>query len=255
MPEVIEDFFVAAGPIAGVHPKPVQKDGHVYRVGKVPRTLQPIGERLEPRFGRLGREYQKVVFDKALLPTDPTLEWVTPGHPLFEAVRDDVAERVRDDLQARRRLLRPPGEGARAGSTSSPRRSRTAAATPCTAASSSSRPTTPARSTVRQPTLSSPSWPSLRSARRSRATAACPTARASSRPSSSRRCNPFLDGDRRPARARGRDHRPAPRDLPQRADPSRQHVARRAARTAASRARTSPASRATSPRPRRTSTS
>ena len=99
VPEVIEDFFVAAGPIAGVHPKPVQKDGHVYRIGKVPRTLQPIGDRLEPRFGRLGREYRKIVFDKALLPTDPTLEWVTPGHPLFEAVRDDVAERVRDDLK------------------------------------------------------------------------------------------------------------------------------------------------------------
>jgi hypothetical protein len=99
IPEVIEDFFVDASPIAGVHPKPVQKDGHVYRIGKLPRTLQPIGERLEPRFGRLGREYQKVVFDKALLPTDPTLEWVTPGHPLFEVVRDDVAERVRDDLK------------------------------------------------------------------------------------------------------------------------------------------------------------
>jgi superfamily II DNA or RNA helicase len=99
IPEIIEEFFLAAGPIAGVHPKAVHKDGHVYRVGKVPRTLQPVGERLEPRFGRLGREYLKVVFDKALLPTDPTLEWVTPGHPLFEAVRDDVAERVRDDLK------------------------------------------------------------------------------------------------------------------------------------------------------------
>jgi Protein NO VEIN, C-terminal/Helicase conserved C-terminal domain len=99
IPEVIEDFFTTAGPVAGVHPKPVQKDGHVFRIGKIPRTLQPIGERLEPRFGRLGREYQKIVFDKALLPTDPTLEWVTPGHPLFEAVRDDVAERVRDDLK------------------------------------------------------------------------------------------------------------------------------------------------------------
>ena len=99
IPEAVEDFFVTAGPIAGVHPKPIQKDGHVYRVGKVPRTLQPIGERQESRFGRLGREYQKIVFDKTLLPTDPTLEWVTPGHPLFEAVRDDVAERVRDDLK------------------------------------------------------------------------------------------------------------------------------------------------------------
>ena len=56
IPEVIEDFFIAAGPIAGVHSRLVQKDGHVYRIGKLPRMLQPIGERLEPRFGRLGRE-------------------------------------------------------------------------------------------------------------------------------------------------------------------------------------------------------
>jgi superfamily II DNA or RNA helicase len=99
IPEVIEDFFITAGPIAGINPRPVQKDGHVYRIGKVPRTLAPIGERLEGRFGKLGRDYQKIVFDKALLPADPTLEWVTPGHPLFEAVREDVADRVRDDLR------------------------------------------------------------------------------------------------------------------------------------------------------------
>jgi superfamily II DNA or RNA helicase len=99
VPEVIEDFFVAAGPIAGVTPKPVAGAPHVYRVGRIPRTLLPIGERLEPRFGRLGRDYQRVVFDKTLLAPDPTLEWVTPGHPLFEAVRDDAAEQVRDDLR------------------------------------------------------------------------------------------------------------------------------------------------------------
>src|SRR5271166_4371167 len=54
IPEVIEDFFTTAGPIAGVNPRPVQKDGHVYRIGKIPRTLAPIGERLEGRFGKLG---------------------------------------------------------------------------------------------------------------------------------------------------------------------------------------------------------
>ncbi len=59
----------------------------------------PAGERLEPRFGKLGREYPRVVFDKALLPTDPALDWVTPGHPLFEAVRDEVATEVEDDLR------------------------------------------------------------------------------------------------------------------------------------------------------------
>jgi hypothetical protein len=99
VPEVVEDFFTAAGPIAGVHPSPIRGKDRVYRVGKVPKTLTPIGERLEPRFGKLGREYQRVVFDKRLLGDDATLEWVTPGHPLFEVVRSDVADRVGDDLR------------------------------------------------------------------------------------------------------------------------------------------------------------
>jgi hypothetical protein len=96
---VVEDFFTAAAPIAGVHPTPVRGKDHVYRVGKVPKTLSAIGERLEPRFGKLGREYQRVVFDKRLLGDDATLEWVTPGHPLFEVVRTDVSDRVGDDLR------------------------------------------------------------------------------------------------------------------------------------------------------------
>jgi hypothetical protein len=99
VPEVIEDFFVQAAPISGITPKPIARDGHVYRVGKIPRPLLPIGERQEPRFGRLGREYPKIVFDKSFLIGDPTLEWVTPGHPLFEVVREDVGERVSDHLK------------------------------------------------------------------------------------------------------------------------------------------------------------
>jgi superfamily II DNA or RNA helicase len=99
VPEVIEDFFTKAAPIAGVHPKEVRENGHIYRLGKVPRNLWPVGERLEPRFGKLGREYRNIVFDKEHLKRDATLEWVTPDHPLFEAVREDVTEHVRDDLQ------------------------------------------------------------------------------------------------------------------------------------------------------------
>lgn len=99
VPEVIEDFFTQAAPLAGLQPKETQEGSHIYRVGRVPKTLWPIGERLEPRFGKLGREYRSAVFDKLLLPRDPTLEWVTPGHPLFEAVREDVQEQTSPDLQ------------------------------------------------------------------------------------------------------------------------------------------------------------
>jgi superfamily II DNA or RNA helicase len=99
VPEVIEDFFVAAGPIAGVHPAEQRGKPHVYRIGKVPKTLVTLGDEMEPRFGRLGKTYQRITFDKGQLGDDPTLEWVTPGHPLFEVVRADVHERVTDDLR------------------------------------------------------------------------------------------------------------------------------------------------------------
>jgi len=98
VPEVIQDFFVLGAPIAGVTMTEPQRGRNVFRIGRVPRHLWPIGERLEPRFGRLGREYKQVVFDKDKLKSEPTAEWVTPGHPLFEVVREEVQENVRDDL-------------------------------------------------------------------------------------------------------------------------------------------------------------
>jgi len=99
VPEVIEEFFIQASPLAGVHPRPLKAGGHVYRIGKIPRTLHPLGDELEQKFGKLGREYQNTVFDKIFLKDDPTLEWVTPGHPLFEVVRYDVLEQVKEDLR------------------------------------------------------------------------------------------------------------------------------------------------------------
>jgi superfamily II DNA or RNA helicase len=99
VPEAIEDFFTQAAPIAGIHPKETGKGHHIYRIGKLPRTLWPVGDRLESRYGKLGREYKRIAFNRELLKNDQTLEWVTPGHPLFECVRDHVLELVRDDLQ------------------------------------------------------------------------------------------------------------------------------------------------------------
>ncbi len=99
VPEVIEDFFTQAGPVVGVTPKEIKEGAHVYRVGKVPRPLWPLGEELEPEFGRLAREYKNVAFDKEIVKKDGTLDWVTPGHPLFETVRAAAEEAVRTDLE------------------------------------------------------------------------------------------------------------------------------------------------------------
>ena len=101
VPEVIEDFFVEAAPRSpGSIPSRSAKDSHVYRIGRVPRTLLPVGERLEPRFGRLGREYEQVVFDKALLAKDPDAGM---GHARPSALRGRARGRARrasdDDLR------------------------------------------------------------------------------------------------------------------------------------------------------------
>ena len=99
VPEVVRDFFLDTGPLVGVTPKEIRKDSRTYSVGRVPRTLWSTGERLEPRFGKLGREYRKIAFDKQVLQSDPTIEWVTPGHPLFETVREDGFALVEKDLR------------------------------------------------------------------------------------------------------------------------------------------------------------
>lgn len=98
VPEVIEDFFMQAAPVAGLTPKADRQMEHVYRVGRLPRLLLPYGEKLEGRFGKLGREYQRIAFSKDILVDDPTVEWVTPGHALFESLRAALLDQVQDDL-------------------------------------------------------------------------------------------------------------------------------------------------------------
>src|SRR5437667_444971 len=77
VPEAIEQFFLGAAPTAGIQPREITSNSHTYRVGKVPRLLIQRGNALESRYGRLGREYARVAFDKEYLKQEPTLEWVT----------------------------------------------------------------------------------------------------------------------------------------------------------------------------------
>lgn len=96
VPEVVARFFEEAAPLHGLRPESV---GPTVRIGRVPRSVLQIGAELEARFGRVGKEYRQVVFDKAALKQAPTAEWVTPGHPLFEAVRELTDRAAEDDLR------------------------------------------------------------------------------------------------------------------------------------------------------------
>lgn len=96
VPEVVEGFFEEAVRHTAVSIRPRAIGEHVYNVGRLSTSLIKLGNELEGRFGKLGREYKTICFDKKLLTTEPTLEWITPGHPLFEAVRE-LIRRLADD--------------------------------------------------------------------------------------------------------------------------------------------------------------
>ncbi|MGO9179412.1 MAG: helicase-related protein [Candidatus Limnocylindrales bacterium] len=97
VPEVVEQFFFDAAPLLGL--RPVRERRFVARLGRISRNLITTAQSSEARFGRIGREYRRIAFDRAALEHDPTLEWVTPGHPLFEAVREEAWTRAQEDLR------------------------------------------------------------------------------------------------------------------------------------------------------------
>jgi superfamily II DNA or RNA helicase len=99
VPEVVRDFFVDAAPECGIAPKAVTNERRIYRLGKIPRSIVSLGDEAEARFGRIGRDYDRVIFDKNLLKTEATAEWVTPGHALFEAVRRHMLNVADEDLR------------------------------------------------------------------------------------------------------------------------------------------------------------
>jgi len=96
VPEVVEQFFLDAAPLVEVRAQ--RERPFVAKLGRLPRSLLHTGQAQEHRFGRLGREYPRIAFARSALEAEPTLEWVTPGHPLFEAVRTDVWHKVQHDL-------------------------------------------------------------------------------------------------------------------------------------------------------------
>ena len=116
VPDVVRDFFLQAAPVVGLPVRPLTpaaarlplsqrergqggEGRKLYRVGRIPPSMTTQGERHESRFGRLGQEYGPITFDQAQLKADPTLEWVTPGHPLFEALREDVLDQAQADFR------------------------------------------------------------------------------------------------------------------------------------------------------------
>jgi superfamily II DNA or RNA helicase len=89
VPEYVEDYFLRAFRRLG---GTIEPRGEVYHVPTVPYDLRRWDDdyTFKTTYGKLFRAYRRVTFDKAYARTHREVEFVAPGHPLLEAVNEQV---------------------------------------------------------------------------------------------------------------------------------------------------------------------
>jgi len=108
MPEYIERFFVEAYRSLGGTITPARgRSSGVWTIAQVPVALRRAPETIERRFGKIGKTYQKLTFDKDRIVGFSDIEFVGPGHPLFEMVIDRVVAEYGDALRSGTVFLDP----------------------------------------------------------------------------------------------------------------------------------------------------
>jgi hypothetical protein len=98
MPEYIEKFFVEAyrsfgGTITEVRRKDEggrMKKDKVWSISRIPSDLRKLPESVERKYGKIGTQYPQLTFDKEQVVGYSDLEFVGPGHPLFEGIVERV---------------------------------------------------------------------------------------------------------------------------------------------------------------------
>jgi hypothetical protein len=109
IPEYTEAFFKKAFIKAGgkLHDR---KDQFV-AIDSLPYELRQIGEdeKFKRQFGSLLRSYPKITFDKDVGFKTPDAEFVTFGHPIFEATLDWVEQELTPELQRGAVFVDPDG--------------------------------------------------------------------------------------------------------------------------------------------------
>ncbi len=91
VPETIARFMVEAAPLASFTLTPHAPLLHTFDPGSTPSRLRRFEQQADWRFPRLSNRYPRLSTDRAIAESH-SLEWVTPGHPLFEALRRNALE-------------------------------------------------------------------------------------------------------------------------------------------------------------------
>ena len=99
VPETIARFVREAARTAGLPLKPVAGLPHTFDPGRIPPGLQQYAHAPDWKLPALAARYPRLSTDRETAERHH-LEWVTPGHPLFEALRRDSRTRSRDACAA-----------------------------------------------------------------------------------------------------------------------------------------------------------
>lgn len=86
VPETIARFLAESAPHAKLDLKPVGNLAHTFDPGRTPHVLKQYERESDWRLPPLAAKYPRLSTDRETAEKS-TLEWVTPGHPLFEALR------------------------------------------------------------------------------------------------------------------------------------------------------------------------
>ena len=92
-------FFDASAKEVGLSLTPMKATERAFTVSKIPVVLYQQARAKDWKLLQLAISYDRICFDRSTLETDVRLEWVTPGHPLFEAVRRQVGEQTQPQLR------------------------------------------------------------------------------------------------------------------------------------------------------------
>ena len=86
VPETIARFIAEAAGYAGLTLKALQSPPHAFEPGRTPPALRVYEQDADWRLPQLAARYPRCSTNREAAETN-VLEWVTPGHPLFEALR------------------------------------------------------------------------------------------------------------------------------------------------------------------------
>jgi superfamily II DNA or RNA helicase len=95
VPETIARFVKDASKYVPLNLKFVAGLSHTFEPGKTPSSLKRYESQPDWKLPTLANRYPRCSTDRDTAEKN-NLEWVTPGHPLFEAIRRDISSRAQD---------------------------------------------------------------------------------------------------------------------------------------------------------------